>query len=173
MTTKLQTQLAEFHHVYEMVDRETPGIPPDDIVRLRLRLIAEEFLELLAASTIDVDDFAAEAKRNLDALLKTSPIRVDLPEFADACGDLDYVIEGARQAFGIDGEPIADAIHLANMAKLYRCAACDGNGGKAEPCDACGGRCRVVRKNEFGKVIKPEGWTPPDIAGELRKQGWR
>jgi hypothetical protein len=26
--------------------------------------------------------------------------------------------------------------------------------------------------DEHGKKRKPEGWKPPDIAGELRRQGW-
>ncbi len=69
-------------------------------------------------------------------------------EFADACGDLDYVIEGARLTLGINGKPVADEIHRTNLAKV-------------------GGPIR-----DDGKRLKPEGWTPPDIAGELRKQGW-
>jgi predicted HAD superfamily Cof-like phosphohydrolase len=75
-------------------------------------------------------------------------IRVDLPELADALADLDYVVEGARLEFGINGAPIATEVHRANMAKL------DG----------------PVR--EDGKKQKPEGWKPPDIESELRKQGW-
>ena len=31
---------------------------------------------------------------------------------------------------------------------------------------------RGGRKDEHGKTRKPAGWTPPDVAGELRKQGW-
>jgi len=27
-------------------------------------------------------------------------------------------------------------------------------------------------KREDGKIMKPPGWTPPDIEGELKKQGW-
>jgi predicted HAD superfamily Cof-like phosphohydrolase len=61
--------------------------------------------------------------------------------------DLDYVVEGTRLEFGIDGEPIAAEVHRANMAKTEGPVAPDG------------------------KRLKPPGWTPPDIAGVLRKQG--
>jgi predicted HAD superfamily Cof-like phosphohydrolase len=33
------------------------------------------------------------------------------------------------------------------------------------------GRRKVVRR-EDGKILKPEGWTPPDIEGVLRQHGW-
>jgi len=73
----------------------------------------------------------------------------NLPDIADAIGDLKYVLEGTNLAFGIDGEPVWDAIQKANMAKA---------GGSVD---------------EHGKRMKPPGWTPPDIEGELRKQGWK
>jgi hypothetical protein len=48
----------------------------------------------------------------------------------------------------IDGAPIAAEVHRANMAKV---------GGPKSP---------------TGKQLKPPGWTPPDIFGELKRQGW-
>ena len=59
------------------------------------------------------------------------------------------VVEGCRVEMGINGAPIAAEVHRANMAKV---------GGPISP---------------QGKRLKPPGWTPPDIEGELRKQGWR
>lgn len=79
-------------------------------------------------------------------------MNVDLVEFADALADLDYVIEGTRLEFGINGAPIAAEVHRSNLSKL----------GPNGP---------MLR--EDGKILKPPGWTPPDIAGELRKQGWQ
>jgi hypothetical protein len=29
-----------------------------------------------------------------------------------------------------------------------------------------------IVKRADGKILKPEGWKPPDIEGELRAQGW-
>jgi predicted HAD superfamily Cof-like phosphohydrolase len=105
-------------------------------------LIAEEFLELCAA-------LGYHPKLTLDRQVTPFPREhVYLPEVADALADLDYVIEGTRLEFGIDGGPIADAVHAANMRKV-------------------GGPTRAD-----GKILKPDEWEPPDIAGELKKQGW-
>ena len=73
----------------------------------------------------------------------------NLPAFVDGIADLVYVALGLANAVGVDLDPIFAAVHQANMAKL---------GGQ---------------KREDGKQMKPEGWAPPDIAAELRKQGWR
>jgi predicted HAD superfamily Cof-like phosphohydrolase len=133
--------------------RTMPGIPSDVTVRFRVRLIAEEFVELLDSvfykhTERELADMAA-IQDALRMLIDGGRIKVDLPEFIDACGDLDVVIEGARIAFGVDGRPIALAIHQANMAKK------DG-----------------PKREIDGKRLKPPGWKPADIAGELHKQGW-
>lgn len=149
----LKHQVTEFMTAFDQPRRATPGVPDDATVRLRLRLIAEEMFELIAAALDSSDEAAGGAIRSVQSLTMTiidhAPVGVDLPEFADACADLDYVVEGTRQAFGIDGRPIAAEVHRANMAKV---------GGPVD---------------EHGKKRKPAGWQPPDIEGELRKQGWR
>lgn len=145
--SKLRRQVSQFHQAFGVPVLDRPQVPSDERVRLRLRLVAEEFCELLSAAGCPV------ASLRIDHLLRESINQLEgagdfnLVEFADALGDLDYVIEGTRAEMGIDGGPIADAIHASNMAKV---------GGP------------VVN----GKITKPQGWTPPDIAGELKKQGW-
>ena len=88
------------------------------------------------------------AEEILGYAIHNAEIKVRLPEFIDATHDLDYVVEGTRLECGVDGAPIAAEVHRANMAKAH-------------------GPMR-----EDGKRLKPEGWTPPDIEGELVKQGW-
>lgn len=122
-----------------------PHIIDDDRVRLRAALIAEEFFETLEA--MFECSFAGPRDRVMARIQDEQP-RVSMPDMVDGLADLDYVIEGTRLEFGIDCEPIADEVHRANMAKV---------GGPKSP---------------TGKQLKPEGWTPPDIDGELRKQGW-
>lgn len=149
--SKLRMQVREFHQAFGVPVLTRPQVPSDDRVRLRLRLIAEEFFELLDASTDEWDrarEEIDEARHLVMRTIEDAPIAVDLVEFTDALGDLDYVIEGTRLEFGIDGGPIADEIHRANISKV-------------------GGPIR-----EDGKQLKPPGWTPPDILGELRKQGF-
>ena len=73
-----------------------------------------------------------------------------LAEIAKECTDVIVTVIGTMLAFGIDPEPVWKAVHRSNMAKV-------GPNGKVE-----------YRKD--GKVLKPEGWEPPDIMGEIRRQ---
>lgn len=79
--------------------------------------------------------------------LQDAWIAGDIAEVADALGDLIYVTIGAANESGIDLRGVWDAIHASNMEK-------DGN-----------------NRSAMGKVLKPPGWTHPDIAGVLAKQG--
>lgn len=72
----------------------------------------------------------------------------DLPGIVDGCIDTIYVALGILNRCGVDAEKFFNLVHAANMAKA---------GGP---------------KREDGKHMKPPGWQPPDIEGELRRQGW-
>lgn len=165
--TELQTRMTEMVEAQphrriaafqaEVVGKLFPGGPPrvpdDETVRLRLRLVAEEFFELLWAC-LDGDSphnqwraADADARDAIMSAIRFLPVKVDLPELVGAIADLVYVAEGTALAFGTHMPPVHAAVHAANMAKA---------GGP------------VVD----GKQRKPDGWQPPDIAGELRKQGW-
>lgn len=146
----LQNQVLEFHKVYGQAIGESPMVPDPETVQLRLRLVAEEFFEFLAAHGVPTN-YAHETVLERIENAALDGFMVDLVEAADAMADLDYVIEGTRIAYGIDGVPVAKEVHRSNMQKRWP----DG----------------TVHRNEHGKVIKPEGWTPPDIAGCLREQG--
>ena len=69
--------------------------------------------------------------------------RGDLVEAIDGMCDILCVVYGTAVEFGVNLAPFWDEVHRTNMAK---------QGGP-------------VRKD--GKRLKPEGWTPPDIAGLL------
>lgn len=75
-----------------------------------------------------------------------------LEDLADGIGDVIYIALGTAIESGIEMEPIFKIIQAANMAKL-------GEDGKP-----------IYR--EDGKVIKPEGWQPPEpaIVEELERQ---
>lgn len=70
----------------------------------------------------------------------------NLVEAIDGMCDVLCVIHGAAIEFGVDLDPFWAEVHRTNMAKV-------------------GGAVR-----EDGKRLKPEGWTPPDIAGVLARQ---
>lgn len=147
----IRDQVSEFHRAFGQSIEDKPMVPAAQIITLRVNLIAEEFCEMLEAVYGDDDGIHAvrEAIKNQVAY---GNIRVDMVEFADALADLAYVIEGANLAFGIDSGAVLAVVHAANMRKL-------GPDGKP-----------IVRAD--GKRLKPEGWRPPDVAGELRRQGW-
>ena len=162
--TKLQRQVLEFHRVFDHPVADSPTIPADERVRFRAAFIVEECLEFLEAcfdlKSLAVRSFARNGATELmdgvtalnrvrgllHAIIQDTPVHVDLPLAVDALADIDYVVEGCRLELGVNGEPIADAVQRSNLAK-------------------CGGG-----KNAEGKTIKPAGWIPPDIAGELDKQ---
>ena len=157
----LRARVAAFHMKYGHPIASTPHVPDEAQVRFCLKLIAEEFFELLHAAGVGPGEMYSEdetahdvvvaAIERLDTERINSPnplvLPFNLPAFVDALGDLDYVIEGSRLVFGVDGEPIAAEIHRANMDK-------DPNGPD-------------------GKPVKPPGWKSPDIEGEIKKQGWK
>lgn len=72
----------------------------------------------------------------------------DMEAVADAYADIIYIVLGsAIMHLGVNRfSRVWRAVHRANMAKFV--------GG--------------VRLREDGKILKPEGWTPPDIAACLR-----
>lgn len=151
---KEQKDVAAFHRAMDQAILPEPAVPAPDVVYLRARLVTEEFGEFIAAlSGVD----AADAQRLVNHLQeemkayfldRKEPARPNIVDLADAIADLKYVLEGTNLAFGIDGEPVWDAVQKANMAKA---------GGPVSP---------------EGKRLKPPGWTPPDIEGVLRAQGW-
>ena len=149
----------EFHYKFGYPVRETPALPDDDEVRFRLTLMAEEFLEMVEAALLLEDEQDKRSFEMLKALLNRVimlGIGVDVIEFADATIDLDYVVEGTRLTFGIDGWPLLLEVQRANM---------DKTNAALEAADSA----KIAGTT---KAQKPEGWRPPDIEGELKKQGW-
>lgn len=71
----------------------------------------------------------------------------DLVGVADGIADSIVVLLGTAISYGIDIRPIWNEVHRANMVKA-------------------GGPRRAD-----GKVLKPEGWKPPDIKSVLIEQG--
>lgn len=68
----------------------------------------------------------------------------DDAEKADACFDMMWVIVGYMRSRGWDCEGIWDEGAKSNLSKI------DPNTG-------------LVKRREDGKILKPEGWQPPDF----------
>lgn len=76
--------------------------------------------------------------------------RGDMVGAADGLIDLLYVVIGTMVSFGLPVPELWVEVQRSNMAKF--------EGG--------------LRPREDGKILKPEGWTPPNIAGVLAAAGW-
>lgn len=72
----------------------------------------------------------------------------DITNLAVELADIIYIACGTAVSYGIPLDEVFEAIHAANMNKLI-----DG---------------KVIRR-EDGKIKKPDGWQPADIAGILNK----
>lgn len=123
-TSRFVADVREFHRATGTPVCDAPAFPCEDRVRLRERLIDEEYGETI------------EAIR-----------RGDLIGTADGLADLIYVCIGAALEFGIDLDAVWDEVHRSNMAK------------------AAGPR------RADGKILKPEGWQPPNIKRALGIEG--
>lgn len=73
----------------------------------------------------------------------------NLVKLVGGCIDSQFVFEDVLVASGVDGKPLWDEIAQKNFEK------------------AAGPHDPVTNEQ-----LKPPGWTPPDIEGLLRKQGW-
>lgn len=150
---RIRKNVKEFHEAGNQPVLDKPQIPPEDRVILRGKLITEEYFETMEALFPELEEYFNHLKETVQEKIKeTNPDETppNIVELADGLGDLDYVVEGTRLEFGINGEPVGMEIQRSNMAKF--------------------GPGSWIR--EDGKVMKPPDWTAPDIEGELKKQGW-
>lgn len=88
---------------------------------------------------------AALIQEELDELRDAIGDR-DIVQAGDAIADLLVTVYGAACVLGLAAGPLFDEVHRTNMAKV---------GGP---------------KREDGKLLKPNGWKPPDIAGVIERQ---
>jgi len=123
---------------------------PDAKTRLlRFKLLFEEVLEFGRAVGIaglcehTPEEFEVEVKEVLSQFTINEDALTDLPEAADALGDIDYVCQGANLVFGFPAEAVVREIHRANMSKL---------GADGKPIYALD-----------GKVMKGPDYRPPNI----------
>jgi len=149
----LQRDVRQFMAIAGQAIPERPQWPDQETMDLRVRLESEEFTERMEAlgyginlfvNRVDIPNISQSIFR---AVVPAQIVKRNLPASADGAIDLIYVLIGSLLAMGIDMWPLWDEVQRANMAKL---------GGP------------VVD----GKLMKPEGWQPPDIEGLLLKQGW-
>lgn len=147
-SSRPQQLVAQFHRTYSMPDRVADGTSPTldyDRLPMRMRLIAEEFSELVgavwgrAARGIIEDAY----RRAVEA----DDRERDLVETADALADLVYVIYGMAIESGIDLDAVLAEVQASNLSKLMP----DGS----------------VLLRADGKVLKGPGFFRPDVRRAL------
>lgn len=100
-----------------------------------------------------------EMSKHLEALLTeefrdlVKALRCEGPvEIARELADLMHCGLYIAVKCGIDMDEIVQLVAFANIGKVANSEA--------------------VRIDQGGKILKPDGWKPPDIETELRRQGW-
>lgn len=141
--------------VREFMQRAGQHVPlyltePDiETRRLRVRLIAEEMIELAAASSVSLTvqqtrhDGTVERLRSDDHKWPTSVYQSQI-DAADALADLLYVVLGTAIAWGINLDAVFEEVHRSNMTKFI-----DGY------------------RRDDGKWVKGPSYTPADIRAAL------
>lgn len=95
MSEKWQLDIYKFHKEMGCTIQNSPSIPDEKTIDLRLSLIKEEVGELLEA----IQDY-------------------DLVKIADGGADAIVVILGTMVSYGINLQPVWDEVHKTNMAKV-------------------------------------------------------
>jgi hypothetical protein len=138
---------------------ERPEVMTEGEVRFISKMILDEMLELWA--TQKESDESKAALVDMVNIAKALPkesysddqqgIINQVAAQADALVDIQYYMLNCAAKKGINMSSIFGVVHAANMAKR------NPQTGHFE-------------KNADGKVIKPPGWKPPDVEGELARQ---
>lgn len=125
----------EFMRAMRMYTEHTPGYSSDwEQTTMSLNLIDEEYEELR--------DAFSDYSESLDSHWTELHI-VAAASVLDACVDLVYVVCQFANSLNLPFDEAFEEVHRSNMAKR-------GPDGK-------------VTYREDGKVLKPPGWTPPNL----------
>lgn len=136
---------------------DKPSVMNNDEVIFLTKMILDETMELMATilppkeaknimkQLIDDSKDIPQEKYNQDEEYKK------IADQADALIDIYYYSLNAACKKGINLSSIFKLVHDANMAKR-------------DP------KTNKFLKREDGKIIKPIGWKPPDVEGEIKRQ---
>ena len=145
----LTHKVAQFHGAFGIPVQSKPAVPSADRVKLRLRLIAEEFCETMRAAGVAVTAFGVE--RELARAIDEREDAVDMVEFVDGLADLQVVIAGTELEFGVYGAAVLDEVMASNLSKIGSTVRDDGKIMKDAP---------GFFRPDIAKVLKTQGWIP-------------
>lgn len=134
-----------FHRLTGQPVRERPAMPSEAERLLRCRLLLEETLEYIKASGcwVSFPQGGPWLPENLRIVVVKEP---DLAAMAHENADVRYIAHGNDLVLGAPPE-VFEEVHRANMEKRWA----DG----------------TVHRRADGKVVKPPGFMPADVARVL------
>lgn len=148
--------VAQFHYLFKLPVVNSPAIPGQDRINLRISLLEEELSEL-----------------------KKAIAENDMIEVADAFADLQYVLSGAILEFGLGQKfkDIFDEVQRSNMSKtcktLEEAHKTQNHYKETRGVDSFIEKCEneflVYRKGD-GKVLKSINFSAPDIESILEQK---
>jgi len=114
---KTLSSVREFHKTFGAPVLESPQIPDEDRVKLRLTLILEELTELAEASGA-AKMFMEMLQEKVDNF-QEKPETKDTTEVLDALCDLQVVLNGTTLEYGLQHlfDDAFDEVHSSNMSK--------------------------------------------------------
>jgi predicted HAD superfamily Cof-like phosphohydrolase len=142
-----QAKVREFHTATGAAVSATPTTQDASTRALRCRLMLEELKEFIQASGCRL--IGAGDLLDVHSVVGAKP---DLPAMGQELSDMQYTLSGTAEAHGLPLTALFAEVHAANMRKV-------GPDGRA-------------RIQADGKVLKPDGWRPPDVAAVLKRHGW-
>lgn len=143
----LQARVADFHRACGLPVTSEPTVGTPEQRELRVRLMLEEVLEFAKAAGVSVELNGFRIKGTAELKFWISH-HANLVEMTHELADVQYVTSGTAVELGLPLPEAFSEVHAANMRKV-------GPDGK------------VVMVN--GKVCKPEGWVPADVARVLKR----
>ena len=137
---------------------ERPCAMNEDEVRFITKMILDETMELLATmyppsvAKQTMKKFIDDSKDLPQESYKDTEAFQIIADQADALVDIYYYSLNAACKKGINLSAIFGIVHQANM-------------NKRDPATG-----KFIKRESDGKIIKPAGWTPPDVEGEIQRQ---
>lgn len=134
----------------------TPEPLSEQEVSFTIRMVLSELVEL-AQTVTETDEQAVQylidrVNTDVSHYERTTDQQQLVADQADAAVDAMYYMHNCFCKRGVNLSRIFQVVHTANTSKK------DPKTGT------------YIRRESDGKVLKPEGWTPPDILKEIQRQ---
>jgi predicted HAD superfamily Cof-like phosphohydrolase len=117
-------------------------------VQVFMKAVGQDIPPFNAERNAQSDLYMELIKEEYEELMDAEAVSDDV-EICDACFDLMWVIAGYMHSRGWSCEEIWDEGAKSNLSKV-------------DP------KTGLVRRREDGKILKPEGWQPPDFSKHVK-----